>query len=369
MHKIDRYGVIALLFLIVTIVTASMWEDAKEGVGDAGALAKAGGETKRAALVNQTRSAERAQQLAQQAAQQPAGPAAKGRAREGAAPTGMQLAPGGAPPVSLAANASGETRGLDRLAPESGRGGSELRRSSAQEERLAAKQVASAALDPDHIELTPDPSRRAPASGLRAEQELPRTQLAANRVTPDAAGGTSLRDFAQRASNSKAGESAQSAQRQQGSSGSTGEYVVARGDTLGSIAQRFLGSSEHSRLLASVNGISNPNLVVVGTKLNIPSLDASALQHEAGAPRAGAGATYKIQSGDTLGAIALSELGSSKLWTEIKALNPGLDEKHLLVGKTIVLPAGAAQRQAQLPASNRVADARAPKADRKHFVR
>ena len=53
-----------------------------------------------------------------------------------------------------------------------------------------------------------------------------------------------------------------------------------------------------------------------------------------------AGRSYTVQRGDTLGQIATRELGSSKRMSEIVALNKGLDPNHLLVGRTLVLPAG-----------------------------
>lgn len=44
-------------------------------------------------------------------------------------------------------------------------------------------------------------------------------------------------------------------------------YVVARGDTLGRIAQRF---NTTVQAIATANGIANPNLIFVGQQLTIP---------------------------------------------------------------------------------------------------
>ncbi|MEQ1893049.1 MAG: LysM peptidoglycan-binding domain-containing protein, partial [Planctomycetota bacterium] len=49
---------------------------------------------------------------------------------------------------------------------------------------------------------------------------------------------------------------------------------------------------------------------------------------------------YVVKSGDTLSQIAQRELGSSRRWQEITALNPGLDPARLRSGKTIQLPGG-----------------------------
>lgn len=49
---------------------------------------------------------------------------------------------------------------------------------------------------------------------------------------------------------------------------------------------------------------------------------------------------YVVKGGDTLSEIAQRELGSSRRWQEITALNPGLDPARLRSGKTIRLPGG-----------------------------
>ena len=56
-------------------------------------------------------------------------------------------------------------------------------------------------------------------------------------------------------------------------------YVVRSGDTLSSIASRF-GTSVDA--IASANGIANPNMIVVGQRLTIPTTDAT--PHSGGLP-------------------------------------------------------------------------------------
>jgi len=48
--------------------------------------------------------------------------------------------------------------------------------------------------------------------------------------------------------------------------------------------------------------------------------------------------TYVVRAGDTLSAIASRMLGSRERWRELVAANPGLDPKHLLVGQSIRVP-------------------------------
>jgi nucleoid-associated protein YgaU len=58
--------------------------------------------------------------------------------------------------------------------------------------------------------------------------------------------------------------------------------------------------------------------------------------HQIDAP---GGKTWAVRKDDTLYSIAQVTLGDAKRWPEIKAVNPGLDEKALPVGKTIKIPA------------------------------
>lgn len=68
-------------------------------------------------------------------------------------------------------------------------------------------------------------------------------------------------------------------------------YVIQPGDTLSGIALRF---STTTAVLASLNGISNPNLIYSGQTIRVPE-----------EPAAGAARYYTIQPGDTLSGIAL----------------------------------------------------------------
>jgi nucleoid-associated protein YgaU len=52
--------------------------------------------------------------------------------------------------------------------------------------------------------------------------------------------------------------------------GQTQPYTVKAGDILGKIAQHFYGDAKFYTLIASSNGIANPDLVKVGTALEIP---------------------------------------------------------------------------------------------------
>ncbi|MFT9701323.1 LysM peptidoglycan-binding domain-containing protein, partial [Mycobacteroides abscessus subsp. abscessus] len=49
-------------------------------------------------------------------------------------------------------------------------------------------------------------------------------------------------------------------------------YTVVAGDTLSALALRFYGDAELYRLIAAVNGISDPGAIGVGRRLVIPDV-------------------------------------------------------------------------------------------------
>ena len=94
-----------------------------------------------------------------------------------------------------------------------------------------------------------------------------------------------------------------------GSSATT--YMVKSGDSLSGIASRY-GTTVSS--LASLNGISNPNWIYPGQVLKISG------------SRQSSSRTYTVRSGDTLSGIA-SRLGVS--WYSLKAKN-GIGNANLI---------------------------------------
>lgn len=58
------------------------------------------------------------------------------------------------------------------------------------------------------------------------------------------------------------------------------EYVVRKGDTLGSIAERTLGSRDQWRTIARANDIDDPSQLEVGRRLTIPSAKEQQQQKE-----------------------------------------------------------------------------------------
>lgn len=61
-------------------------------------------------------------------------------------------------------------------------------------------------------------------------------------------------------------------------------YIIKSGDTLSQIAERLLGDANRYRDIAQLNGISNPNLIMVGQELKIPT-DASPSREVSSSPQ------------------------------------------------------------------------------------
>lgn len=105
-------------------------------------------------------------------------------------------------------------------------------------------------------------------------------------------------------------------------------HIVKSGETLATIAYKYgLTPSE----LAAANGITNKNLIYVGTKLTIGG-EASAFT-----PGSGASGSHVVSSGDTLGKIA------ARYGTTIAALTElnGLDNPNLIrIGQVLTVPGG-----------------------------
>lgn len=105
-------------------------------------------------------------------------------------------------------------------------------------------------------------------------------------------------------------------------------YTVVKNDTLGAIAARF-GTTVAA--LASLNGISNPNLIYPGQVIQLSGSAA------APAPAAG-GQTYTVVKNDTLSGIA-QRFGTS--WQTLAAINGLPDPNKIYPGQVLKLAGNA----------------------------
>ncbi len=113
-------------------------------------------------------------------------------------------------------------------------------------------------------------------------------------------------------------------------------YVVARGDTLRSLAIRF-GTSMGT--LASWNGIYNYNLIYEGQRLSVPTGSGVPAPNPQPNPQPAPGGTYVVQWGDTMRKIA-ARLNVSL--NDLIAVNPQISNpNYIYFGQVINIPASA----------------------------
>ena len=320
MQSIERYGVVALLFLVVTVVAVLVWDGGGEPdptvkAADRGAAAAA--EKPRGKRRNQNR--------------RPEEPAA------GMVPAEDQVA-------QAATGRPEDTSRIElHLAP-------------------SARPLTRDRVDDRDQVVQLDPQRNAgmrPADSTRRDDSPPAIPW----------------DDRARTQEQPRSQWSTAEPRQRVASGGAGTYTVAPGDTLSEIAQRELGTYKRWREIVDANPGLDPAKISVGQVLRLPGATAQ-IQQPAPEPRVAApepqrqverprsqpaaarpsapatGNSVRVASGDSLWKIAARTLGDGERWREIAALNPGLNPDKLFVGQEIVVPAGASTRTQPVVASN-----------------
>ena len=115
----------------------------------------------------------------------------------------------------------------------------------------------------------------------------------------------------------------------------TRTYKVRKGDTLGAIAQKQLGSTSHVGAIKKLNPGLDVDRLSIGKMIVLPG---SAAASSATASLSGSYRTYTISKGDSFERIARIELGSASRVSEVMRLNPNVDPRRLRLGKKIKLP-------------------------------
>lgn len=126
-----------------------------------------------------------------------------------------------------------------------------------------------------------------------------------------------------------------------------GVHVVQRGETLWSIATRY-GTTVDA--LVRANGLSNSRLIYVGQRLTLPGGSAGNPGGSPGAAAgAAAGATYTVQRGDSVAAIA------RRYGTTIAAIasaNGLANPSYIYVGQRLVIPGGGVAAKPAAPSGS-----------------
>ncbi|MBL8859461.1 MAG: LysM peptidoglycan-binding domain-containing protein [Planctomycetes bacterium] len=125
------------------------------------------------------------------------------------------------------------------------------------------------------------------------------------------------------------------------------------------------------RRLAVGSTIRMPSGAAASVSKSTPTPKAAPKTTTNSAPKSAASArSYTIKKGDALRSIARSQLGDENRWKDIMALNPGLDPARLAIGSTIKLPGGAtAAPKRTSPASSNSTTAVATAIDNKPRVK
>ena len=308
MQRIERYGVLALVFLLVTIVTFALWDDGSKPAD--GELAAAG---------------------PQERTQTPARPADVRR---------RQSSTDGLKQQRAADEARRQARLLKLADAESHAG----------KNSLQGKFKASAAA----AELANRTKNSSAGNGFATTQ--PKT--ASNNARPVNHKLVISQDPADDRAKSLAAQQAEADRRRLAReekdrllrNGTEREHTVASGETLGHISAKYYGTTKSWRSIADANPGVNPNALGVGQKLVIPARGAvpTPVAHttvKTPTPKktvSGPGGRYTVQSGDVLSRIAEREVGSVKDVKRILAMNPGLDANRLVIGQVLAMPTASA---------------------------
>lgn len=137
------------------------------------------------------------------------------------------------------------------------------------------------------------------------------------------------------------------------------EYTIAKGDTAGTISQRFYGTPGHWRQIMRSNPRTDFQHLKVGQKIRVPkdpqNIQGKATPAPARAgndgkaqqpstppqPKPGQAIEYTVASGETLSEIAQRVYGTSSLWTLIRDANRakvGKDGRNLQAGMVLTIP-------------------------------
>jgi len=343
MQRIERYGVIALVFLLVTILAVSLW-----------------GEHRGQSVFS----------FIARGAKKSAGDATAAMRRRAGA--GSDLALGERDPLRPVVPLNDAPQGATPLAPVDPARGFDQGPLDARPE-----------LDPENGFVAYSPLS-SPAQAV-----VPAAPL--GRSAPPPLSSSPIGPERVRAATSAPSEGAGNGK---GAPSGVRTYVVQPRETLGEIAQRELGTYRRWTEIQSLNEGLDPAKLRAGMKLKLPSSAASVVLaksdagRQSGAARgtasketsarrpspgtspaapssAASGPLYVVRSGDTLTLIAQRELGSADRWRELLASNPGLDPKRLLVGSRLRLPEARSARASE----QRLAVAAAPSSGKKARVR
>jgi len=328
MQSIERYGVVALCFLIVTMVAVWAWDDQAPQAGDSANV-----------------------QTAQASARGSTAPS-PGERRKG---------PGEAAPRP---ERSGGSRARFAQKPQARSAGAGAGLHPSREvtlEEAASNAIVSSstgALTPELLRARRQEAARQEAERKEAERKARQDAWEREQRELQGAGKPSVaagpeerpEDASVLAKKERNEPAAKSSSRkthtgERSHSGGLRTYVIGPGDTLSEIAMVELGTMHRMDEILAVNpGLSAERLPVgveillpKGKSVATPAARSSSVAREKGAPAGGSG-RHVVGSGESLWLIAQSSLGDGSRWEEIARLNPSIDPQRLVVGQVLVMP-------------------------------
>lgn len=119
-------------------------------------------------------------------------------------------------------------------------------------------------------------------------------------------------------------------------------YTVLEGDDMKKISQNFYQSPDMYMFIAQTNGIQNPDIIEVGTKLDIPKLDkkqllASSLSLPVNNEPIRE-TSYIVGEGDVLWDIAVRAYGDGYKWKDVAGANNLPTSDAIFPGMILQLP-------------------------------
>ncbi len=303
MQQIERYGVIALVFLLVTIVAVSFWGDSKSPGFWSRLTGKSDAKKEQADKAAQAQVANLAN----------------------VADANLPLSPTPTPPQATGASADIGAPGATPKtgdAPNSGNG------------------------------AFPGPFQPAAGAGL------------ANNPSTGTPGGIPVRPGSGPGVKSTKPEPLPKTAPMPAASN---EYVVQKGDSLARIAAEKLGSENRWNEILTLNPGLEPRNLGVGKTIHLPDASGTSLAKatakkepasdkkiaglskpdakkatketakETSSPKSSQ-SVYVVQKGDHMTTIAQKVLGDARRWKEIVAANPGIDANTIAVGDKLKLP-------------------------------
>lgn len=121
-------------------------------------------------------------------------------------------------------------------------------------------------------------------------------------------------------------------------------HIVAEGEDLWTISEKYFGSGFNFVDIASVNELVNPNYLQVGQKLTIPKVEVrvplvmTAPLYPTVTDSQISGNSYVVQKGDNLWMIAVRAYGDGFKWTEIAKSNNLANPRLIFSGNVLSIP-------------------------------